>query len=61
MSTTEKVAALRKFRTDRYEKLVDTVYARRKWTKEGIPTIESLRDLGIDYPDVVEIVKRHGG
>ncbi|MCE5207068.1 MAG: aldehyde:ferredoxin oxidoreductase [Chloroflexi bacterium] len=61
MSTTEKVAAVRKYRTERYNTLVDTVYARRSWTKNGIPTVESLKRLNIDFPDVVDLVKRHGG
>ena len=61
MSTTEKVAAVRKYRTERYNTLVDTVYARRSWTKNGIPTVESLKRLNIDFPDVVALVKRHGG
>jgi len=58
-STAQKVAALRKYRTDRYERLVDTVYKRRKWTQDGVPTIESLKELGIDLPDVLRVVKQH--
>jgi aldehyde:ferredoxin oxidoreductase len=59
MSTSEKVSALRKYRTHRYDRLVDTVYKRRKWTQDGVPTIESLQELGIDLPDVVRVVKQH--
>jgi aldehyde:ferredoxin oxidoreductase len=61
MSTPEKVAALRAHRESQYEKLVDAVYARRGWTKNGVPKVETLQRLGIDYPDVVEIVRRAGG
>jgi aldehyde:ferredoxin oxidoreductase len=56
-TTEEKVAALRKYREDQYEKLTDAVYERRGWTKEGIPTMETLKRLKIDFPDVVEVVK----
>ena len=56
-STPEKIAALRKHREAQYEKLLDAVYERRGWTKNGIPTIEHLKDLGMDLPEVIEVVK----
>ncbi len=59
MSTKEKIASLRKYREDRYETLLDTVYKRRGWTQNGVPTIEKLEELSIAYPDVVEEVKKH--
>ena len=58
-STTEKMAVLRKYREDRYEQLLDAVYKRRGWTPDGIPTLEHLKDLGMDLPEVLEIVKQH--
>lgn len=61
MSTTEKVAALRKYRLDRYEQLLDAVYKRRGWTANGVPTAAKLRELGMDFPDVIELVEKHGG
>ena len=57
MSTAEKVKALRAFREEQYSKLCDAAYKRRGWTMDGVPTIETLKRLEIDYPDVVEIVK----
>jgi aldehyde:ferredoxin oxidoreductase len=59
MSTEEKRMALRRYREDRYEKLIDAVYQRRGWTENGIPTLETVRALGLDFPDVVELVQRH--
>jgi aldehyde:ferredoxin oxidoreductase len=59
-STGEKVALLRKFREDRYEKLKDAVYARRGWTEDGIPTTETARRLGIDFPEVIDLLESHG-
>jgi aldehyde:ferredoxin oxidoreductase len=56
-STEEKVAALRAYREDQYEKLTDAVYKRRGWTPYGVPTVEKLHELGIDFPEVVEVVK----
>ncbi len=56
MTTAEKVAALRAHREDQYEQLIDAVYKRRGWTEEGIPTIDKLRELGIDFPEVVAVV-----
>ena len=58
LSTTEKVAKLRKYRQDQYEALVDAVYERRGWTSNGIPTLEKLKSLGIDLPEVLEVVKK---
>jgi aldehyde:ferredoxin oxidoreductase len=59
MSTEEKVKALRTHREAQYEKLIDAVYARRGWTQDGVPTLAKLRELGIDFPDVVAVVKKH--
>ncbi|MBS1248581.1 MAG: putative oxidoreductase YdhV [Chloroflexi bacterium] len=58
LSTAEKVAKLRKYREDQYDVLVDTVYKRRGWTPNGIPTMEKLQSLGIDLPEVVEVVQK---
>jgi aldehyde:ferredoxin oxidoreductase len=63
MTTEDKVARLRAFREAEYERLTDAVYKRRGWTADGVPTIAKLRELGIDFPDVVEVVKpyQNGG
>jgi aldehyde:ferredoxin oxidoreductase len=50
---------LRRFREEQYEKLVDSVYQRRGWNENGIPTLDTIRQLGIDFPDVVELVEKH--
>jgi len=59
LSTEEKMARLRQYREGRYEQLLDAVYSRRGWNENGIPTLEKLESLGIDFPDVVELVKRN--
>lgn len=56
-STEEKIKVLRRFREQQYEKLMDAVYKRRGWTKNGVPTIEHLKEIGMDLPEVVEVVK----
>ena len=43
-----------------YKKLQDAVYKRRGWTDDGIPTIATVRRLGIDLPEVIEILGKHG-
>lgn len=58
-TTAEKVAILRAYREEQYETLIDAVYKRRGWTKNGVPTIAKLQELGIDFPDVVEVVRPH--
>ncbi|NIS80172.1 MAG: aldehyde:ferredoxin oxidoreductase [Anaerolineales bacterium] len=57
MSTEEKMAALRKFREERYEQLMDAVYERRGWDKDGVPSLAMVERLGIDFPDVVELIQ----
>jgi aldehyde:ferredoxin oxidoreductase len=57
-SLAEKVAIMRKYRTDQYERLVDAVYKRRGWTPQGIPTPEHLKDIGMDLPELLEVVKK---
>ncbi|MEJ5199742.1 MAG: aldehyde ferredoxin oxidoreductase C-terminal domain-containing protein [Anaerolineae bacterium] len=59
MTVQEKMAALRKHREEMYAKLQDAVYKRRGWTPNGVPTLETLKRLEIDFPEVVEVVKAH--
>jgi aldehyde:ferredoxin oxidoreductase len=61
MTTTQKRLALRRFREEQYQKLTDAVYERRGWNQNGIPTLETVRAMGIDYPDVVELIEKHTG
>ncbi|MDD5507954.1 MAG: aldehyde ferredoxin oxidoreductase C-terminal domain-containing protein [Bacteroidales bacterium] len=58
-TTQEKMAALRKYREDRYEKLLDAVYLRRGWNANGVPTIEHLKKIGMDLPELIEVIKDH--
>ncbi len=53
----EKVAITRKYRENRYEQLLDAVYKRRGWTPNGVPTIEHLKEIGMDLPELIETVK----
>jgi aldehyde:ferredoxin oxidoreductase len=55
-SSDEKVAVTRTYREDRYEKLLDAVYERRGWTRNGVPKIEHLKNLGMDLPELIEVV-----
>lgn len=57
MSTLEKMAKLREYREDQYRQLVDSVYKRKGWTPEGVPTLEHLKSIGMDLPEVLEVIK----
>ncbi|MFO7708597.1 MAG: aldehyde ferredoxin oxidoreductase C-terminal domain-containing protein [Desulfobacterales bacterium] len=59
-STAEKLALLRGFRERQYETLKDAVYQRRGWTPEGIPTLATVKRLGIDFPEVVALLAANG-
>ncbi len=58
-STEEKMAKTREYRLSQYEKLLDAVYLRRGWTKNGVPKIEHLKKLGMDLPELIELVAPH--
>jgi aldehyde:ferredoxin oxidoreductase len=47
-------------REEQYEKLQDAVYERRGWTPDGIPTVDTVKKLGIDFDEVLEVLKAHG-
>jgi aldehyde:ferredoxin oxidoreductase len=51
---------MRQLREDQYEKLQDAVYERRGWTPDGIPTVDTVRRLGIDFDEVLEVLKANG-
>ena len=57
MTLEEKMDATRKYREERYEMLLDAVYKRRGWNKNGVPTIEHLKSIGMDLPELIEVVK----
>jgi aldehyde:ferredoxin oxidoreductase len=55
-TTEEKMAVLRKHREDQYEKLLDAVYERRGWNRNGVPTLNHLKNIGMDLPELIEVV-----
>jgi aldehyde:ferredoxin oxidoreductase len=59
LSTEEKKNRLRKYREDQYDQLLDAVYKRRGWSENGIPTKEKLVSLGIDLPEVLQVVEKN--
>ena len=54
------MALLRQNREAEYEKLTDAVYQRRGWTADGIPTQTTVKRLGIDFPEVVDVLRQAG-
>ncbi len=58
MKTSEKMAAVRKYREDRYEQLLDAVYDRRGWTRDGVPTVATLKKIGMDLPELVRVLEK---
>jgi aldehyde:ferredoxin oxidoreductase len=59
LSVEEKIAKLQAHRRQQWEHLVDAVYRRRGWNRNGIPTLETVRRLGIDTPEVTELLRKH--
>jgi aldehyde:ferredoxin oxidoreductase len=58
-STEEKMKLQRAWRMDRYSKLLDAVYKRRGWTPNGVPTLATLKEVNVDFPDLIALVKPH--
>ena len=55
-TTQEKMKLLREYRESRYESLLDAVYKRRGWNNNGVPTIALLKKIGMDFPEVIDVV-----
>jgi len=56
-TTEEKMKIVRDYRMMMYNKVVDAAYDRRGWNRNGIPKISRLKELGIDLPELIEIIK----
>jgi aldehyde:ferredoxin oxidoreductase len=56
MSTEEKMKELRRYREAQYQLLMDAVFERRGWDANSIPTAEKLHELGIDFPELLEVI-----
>jgi aldehyde:ferredoxin oxidoreductase len=55
----EKLARLREYREEQYDRTLDVVYRRRGWDNNGVPTRERLQELGIDLPEIVAILEEY--
>ncbi len=58
MSLQEKMKTLRDYREDQYQQMIDVVYRRRGWDLNGVPTLDRLKELKIDLPELVAIVSK---
>ena len=58
-STEEKIRALRAYKESQYGKLCDAVYRRRGWNSNGVPTLETIKRLKINFPEVIELVEKY--
>jgi aldehyde:ferredoxin oxidoreductase len=58
-STEEKMKILRKYREDQYESLLNAVYKRRGWNNNGVPTIDFLKKIGMDLPEIIAVVENY--
>ncbi len=56
-STEEKMKLLKDYRQASYDTLMDVVYARKGWNRNATPSLEHIKKLGIDLPEIVAIVE----
>ena len=59
MSLAEKMKLTREYREKQYNSLLDAVYKRRGWNQNGVPTLDHVKKLGIDFPEVLAVIKPH--
>ena len=52
----EKVRITREYRMSQYNSLIDAVFKRRGWTPDGCPTPGHLKEIGMDLPEVLDVV-----
>ena len=57
LTTEVKIAKLREYRERQYELLLDAVYQRRGWDMNSIPTVEHLKQMKMDLPELIEVVE----
>jgi len=57
LSIEQKIEKLLAFRRTEWGKLVDAVFKRRGWDNNGVPTLETVKRLGIDTPEIVELIR----
>ena len=58
-TTAEKLKIIRKYREDQYESLLNAVYKRRGWNSNGVPSIDFLKRIGMDLPEVIAVVEKY--
>jgi aldehyde:ferredoxin oxidoreductase len=59
MNAGQKRELLAAYRDDQYEKLTDSVYHRRGWTPNGIPTPQKMTALGFgSHKDLLEMLQK---
>lgn len=56
-SVREKLAITRDYRYKQYNEVLDAAYRRRGWDENGVPTMERIKKLGIDLPEVVAMLE----
>jgi len=54
-SVQEKIKVLREYREKQYQLLCDAVYKRKGWDENGVPTLETIKRLKIDFPEVLSV------
>lgn len=57
IGTSEKVKLLRNYREKKFEDFRSAIYAKRGWSPNGVPTVETLKRFQIDFPEIIELVK----
>ncbi len=55
-TTEEKIKITREHREKQFESLIDAVYKRRGWNSNGVPKLDFVKKIGMDFPEVLEVI-----
>ncbi|MFW9879342.1 MAG: aldehyde ferredoxin oxidoreductase C-terminal domain-containing protein, partial [Candidatus Thorarchaeota archaeon] len=56
-TTEEKIKILRRYREEQYSNLQHAVYKERGWNRNGCPTIDKVKEVGLNFPEIIKIIK----
>jgi aldehyde:ferredoxin oxidoreductase len=60
LTTKDRVQKLRSYREEQYRLLTDAAYKKRGWTRNGVPTLEKVKSLELDWiPGLIDTIKKY--
>ena len=58
-SISDKIKQLREYREERFDNFRDEIYKKRGWNPNGIPSIDTVKRLKIDLPEITDTLNNY--